>query len=91
MNHFLLFYADKCFVCMFVCMPHVYLMPTESRGCWTPLELQLQGGGLAPCGCWEYDLDALEEYPALITTKPFLQLRVPSLFISPLGTEGLQD
>lgn len=92
MNHFLLFYVDGCFVCMFVCMPHVSLMPTESRGCWTHPGTGVTRWWFGTIGCWEYNLDTLEEYPALITTKPFLQLRVPSrLFHFPLGTEGLQD
>lgn len=37
-----------------------------------PLELQLHGCQL-PCGCWELNLDLLQEQQVLFTTEPTLQ------------------
>lgn len=72
-------------LCLFVCLPHVCLVPTESRGCWGPWNWSYK---VSPCGCWEYNLDPLEELPVWVTTEPFLQLQcAPSqLSVSPLGT-----
>lgn len=40
---FLMFYLCECFMCTYVCVPQMYLVPTETRrGTWILLKMELQ-------------------------------------------------
>lgn len=64
-NQFVLFNVYRCFVCMYICMPHAYLVPREARrGHQIPWNWVTDNCELL-CGCQEPDLGLLQEKPAL--------------------------
>lgn len=50
---------------MYICAPHVCLLPTEVRRHRT-LSTEIADGCMLPCGCWELNLGALEQQVLLI-------------------------
>lgn len=48
-----------CFVCIYVCVSHVYPVPRDIRA----PEAEVTGSCAPPCGCWE--LNSLQEQPVL--------------------------
>ena len=45
-----------------------------SRGCQTPLKLELTDSCEPPCGCWELNPAPVEEQPVFLIAELFLQL-----------------
>lgn len=60
-----LFYLNKCFVCMYACLPCVYLVPTEGTGSF---ETEVMGNWEPPCG-------PLGEWPVLLLLSCVSSLR----------------
>jgi hypothetical protein len=59
--------------CMYIYTPHVCLAPRQSEE-----YNRFSGTGVTdscelPCGCWEWNLAPLKEWPMLLTTEPSLQ------------------
>jgi hypothetical protein len=65
-NDLFLFYVYWCFSYIYVCVQCL-------QRAMDPLELELIGGCDQICGCWELNLDPLEEQPVLLTTEPPLE------------------
>lgn len=55
---------------MYVCTPRAYLRTEECDG---SLETEAVGSYELPYGCWVLNLGSLEDYPVLLTSKPYLQ------------------
>jgi hypothetical protein len=45
----------------------------EVRGLWIPPGTRVPDRCELPCGCWEPNLDSLQEQPVLFTTEPSLR------------------
>lgn len=66
-SFFISFYVYGCFVCMYICLPHVCLVPVEAT-----VVLVLDGSEPS-CGCWESNLSPLKEQPVLLAAEPSTQ------------------
>lgn len=62
-----------CFTCMYLCVPHAFLVNVEVRRGSQTLGPGVKFLILAEYGCWELDLSYLEVHPFHITTEPSLQ------------------
>lgn len=71
----LLFYAyELLFMCMNkLLLFYACLVPREARRVCPNQRTGVIDGCEAPCGCWELNLDSLEEQPVLFTVEPSLQ------------------
>ena len=60
---------------------------------WRPEEdvrssgIGVTDGDELPCGCWESNLDPLEEQPVLLTIEPSLQTRRHVIFVKRKGPQ----
>lgn len=63
---FLFYFMYLCFVCVYVCIPCVCLVPKEAS---TP---PTTDGSESPGGCWDLNSRPLPEQHRLLTTEPFL-------------------
>ena len=67
-----LFYVYECYVSMCVSAP-CGSKPVEARRRHGSPGTAAAGGCWPPCRCWEWNPDALEEEPLLLTIQPSLQ------------------
>jgi hypothetical protein len=68
----LIFHHYFCFIlCMWVFCPCITCVSERQKKVLDPLKLELHVCEL-PCGCWELNLDPLEEQPVFLTTEPTL-------------------
>jgi hypothetical protein len=64
-------YVNGCFACMDVYVPHMGLVLMEAgREGISSLGTGVTVSWESPSGCWELNLDPLEEQPVLLTAEP---------------------
>lgn len=68
LRNVLLFYAYEYFTCIYVCVPHVCLVPIE-EGVGIPRTVVTDSCEL-PYGLWERNPGPLEKQPLLLTAEP---------------------
>lgn len=61
------------FAYMDVCAPRTYIAPTEGRGHWVPLELELEAVEHQHVGCWKPNCGPLQGQQVLLPTEPSSQ------------------
>jgi hypothetical protein len=66
----LLFYTNGLFAYMNVWAQHMYAMLSETKRTVRFLETGYTAGCELTYGCWESNLDPLEEHPGLLTPQP---------------------
>jgi hypothetical protein len=65
-----LLYVYRCFVCMYVYVPHVFLEPRETREGVGFIGTGVMNGYELPSGYLEPNPGPLQEQEVLLTTKP---------------------
>lgn len=68
------FYLYAYFACMYVCIPHEYLMLPEAREDVGSPRTRITNGCKLACGCQKSNLGPLEEQPVSLTAKPYICL-----------------
>ena len=61
------------FACMYVCAPHVCVVPKEAREGTNFPGTGVMDGCEPPHGCWELNPGDQQEQPVLLTVEPSLQ------------------
>lgn len=73
--NYLFCFLSECFACTYVQHVHALRVQRPEEGIGYP-GTRVMGGCESPCGCWEQNLNHLQEQKAILATAPLLQPQI---------------